>query len=53
MQGRNLIGWYDFSSYNHKFGPALFNANITFRSTWIERIVMDKRLELEEQKQIE
>jgi len=39
------------SSYT--FGTALFTSNITFRSSTIENIIMDKRIELDKEKKIE
>ena len=41
------------STYKHRFGTSLFTSNITFRSSTIESIIMDKRLELARQKKIE
>ena len=41
------------SSYTHRFGTALFTSNITFRSSSIENIIMDKRIELDKEKKIE
>ena len=41
------------NSYNDRFGTSLFSSNITFRSTTIEGIIMDKRLELDNEKKIE
>jgi len=41
------------NSYKHKFGTNLFANNITFRSSRIENLVLDKRLELDKQKKIE
>ena len=35
------------SSYYHRFGTGLFISNIAFRSTTIESIIMEKRLELD------
>ena len=40
-------------SYKHKFGTHLFANNITFRSTRIEYLMLDKKLELDKQKKIE
>ena len=40
-------------SYKHKFGTHLFANNITFRSTRIEYLLLDKKLELDKQKKIE
>ena len=37
------------SSYTHRFGTALFTSNITFRSSTIENIIMDKRIELDKE----
>ena len=41
------------SLYTHRFGTALFTSNITFRSSIIENIIMDKRIELDKEKKIE
>ena len=41
------------SSYNHRFGTSLFTSNITFSLTTIEGIIMEKRLKLVQQKEIE
>ena len=41
------------NSYKHKFGTNLFANNTTFRSTRIEYLMLDKRLELDKQKKIE
>ena len=41
------------TTYKHKFGTSLFTSNITFRSTLIENIVLEKRLELDRQKKVE
>jgi len=41
------------SSYTHRFCTALFTSNITFRSSSIENIIMDKRIELDKEKKIE
>ena len=41
------------SSYKQKYGTNLFTNNITFRSSMIEYIMLEKRLELERQKRIE
>ena len=41
------------STYKHKFGTNLFSSNITFRSSTIENIVIDKLLELDRQKKVE
>ena len=38
------------SNYKHKFGTNLFMNNITFRSARIESLMLDKRLELDKQK---
>ena len=41
------------SSYNHRFGTALFTSNITFRSSAIENMIMDNRIELDKENKIE
>ena len=40
-------------SYKHKFGTSIFSNNITFRSSTIENLMLEKRLELDKQKKIE
>ena len=41
------------SSYKHRFGTNLFYSDITFRSSTIENLIKDKRLELDKQKKVE
>ena len=41
------------SSYKHRFGTNLFSSYITFRSSTIENLIIDKRLELDKQKKVE
>jgi len=40
------------SSYKHRFRTNLFPSNITFRPSTIEKLVMDKILELDRQKKV-
>ena len=40
------------ASANKKYGALLFNSNRTFRSSWIERLILDKCLKMEKQKQM-
>ena len=38
------------SSYNHRCGTVLFDLRMAFRSSWIERVIMDERVELNKRK---
>ena len=41
------------SSYNHKFGSFLLGTHLTFRSSILEKVILPKKKELDQQKKME